>query len=134
MTNSFTAFAFAPGELKTTIPCSAHLSTGILFVPAPALPIANSSVPNAKSCIFAERTRIPVGFSTASPTVYLDLSNKSVPQAAILFSVKILYMIFNANLLNNTKMCLDPIIMLLFINNELLNHILCYIVIFKQRE
>ena len=39
-TNSFTAFALAPGVLKTTIPLSVHKSTGILFTPAPALEIA----------------------------------------------------------------------------------------------
>ena len=39
-TSSFTAFALAPGVLKTTIPCSVHLSTGILLTPAPARAIA----------------------------------------------------------------------------------------------
>ena len=39
-TNSFTAFAFAPGVLKTTIPFSVHKSIGILFTPTPALDIA----------------------------------------------------------------------------------------------
>lgn len=35
MTASFTALAFAPGVLKTTIPCALASSIGILFVPAP---------------------------------------------------------------------------------------------------
>ncbi len=38
-TNSLTAFAFAPGVLKTTTPLSVASPTGMLFVPAPALPI-----------------------------------------------------------------------------------------------
>ena len=38
-TSSLTAFALAPGVLKTTIPLFVASSTGILFVPAPALPI-----------------------------------------------------------------------------------------------
>ena len=36
MTNSFTAFAFAPGVLKTAIPLEVQKSIGILLVPAPA--------------------------------------------------------------------------------------------------
>ena len=35
-TSSFTAFALAPGVLNTTTPASAHLSSGMLFTPAPA--------------------------------------------------------------------------------------------------
>ena len=38
-TSSLTAFALAPGVLNTTIPLSVASFTGILFVPAPALPI-----------------------------------------------------------------------------------------------
>ena len=37
ITSSFTAFAFAPGVLKTTIPFWVASSIGMLFVPAPAL-------------------------------------------------------------------------------------------------
>ena len=36
ITSSLTAFAFAPGVLKTTTPCLVHSSTLILLVPAPA--------------------------------------------------------------------------------------------------
>ena len=39
-TISFTAFAFAPGVLKTTTPFSEHSSTGTLLYPAPALATA----------------------------------------------------------------------------------------------
>ena len=37
-TNSLTAFALAPGVLKTTTPFFDAISIGILFTPAPALP------------------------------------------------------------------------------------------------
>ena len=89
--SSLTAFEFAPGVLNTTIPCSAHFSTGILFTPAPALAIASRLSGISISCIFAERTIIAVGFSALSLTVYLALSKISVPQVAILFRVKTLY-------------------------------------------
>src|SRR5688500_19143092 len=36
MTSSLTAFAFAPGALKTGIPRLESRATGMLFVPAPA--------------------------------------------------------------------------------------------------
>ena len=39
ITSSFTAFAFAPGVLKTTIPFSVASLIGMLLVPAPALAI-----------------------------------------------------------------------------------------------
>ena len=39
-TISLTAFALAPGVLKTGIPIFEHSSTGILLTPAPALTIA----------------------------------------------------------------------------------------------
>ena len=39
-TISLTAFAFAPGVLKTTIPFSEHSLTGTLLNPAPALATA----------------------------------------------------------------------------------------------
>lgn len=45
--SSFTALAFAPGVLNTTIPFSVHRSTGILFTPAPALAIAFKSFENS---------------------------------------------------------------------------------------
>ena len=39
-TSSFTPLALAPGVLNTTIPFSAHSSSGILLTPAPALATA----------------------------------------------------------------------------------------------
>ena len=38
-TSSFTAFALAPGLLKTTMPFFVASDTGILSTPAPALPM-----------------------------------------------------------------------------------------------
>ncbi len=58
ITNSFTPLALAPGVLNTTIPCSAHLSRGILFTPAPALPMAFKDGSNSISCITALLTKI----------------------------------------------------------------------------
>ena len=42
MTSSLTAFAFAPGVLKTGTPILLSFGTGMLFVPAPARPTASS--------------------------------------------------------------------------------------------
>ena len=56
ITSSFTPFAFAPGVLNTTIPCSAHLSSGILLTPAPARATASSDLGSSISCIAALRT------------------------------------------------------------------------------
>ena len=86
-TSSFTAFAFAPGVLNTTMPCSAHLSTGILFTPAPARAMASRLLPNSISCIAAERTMIASGFSGASAMAYFAASRRQVPTLEILLSV-----------------------------------------------
>ena len=44
MTISLTAFALAPGVLKTTTPFSEHSEILMLFVPAPAREIANNDL------------------------------------------------------------------------------------------
>ena len=49
--SSFTALALAPGALNTTIPCFAHLSSGMLFTPAPALPTASRLSESSISCM-----------------------------------------------------------------------------------
>ncbi|MBQ7266938.1 MAG: hypothetical protein IJR11_01075, partial [Synergistaceae bacterium] len=54
-TSSLTLLAFAPGVLKTTIPCSEHFSIGILLTPAPALAIALS--PSGKVMLFISDER-----------------------------------------------------------------------------
>ena len=89
ITSSFTAFAFAPGVLNTAMPCSEHLSIGILFTPAPARAIAKRPAPNCISCIEAERTIIAAGSSALSVQTYFALSKRSVPHFAILLSVNI---------------------------------------------
>ena len=52
-TASLTPLALAPGVLKTTMPCSAHLSSGILFTPAPALATARRPSGRSISCMAA---------------------------------------------------------------------------------
>ena len=47
ITSSLTAFAFAPGVLKTTTPVSVASLMGILLTPAPALAIADRLFPNS---------------------------------------------------------------------------------------
>ena len=56
-TSSFTLLAFAPGVLKTTIPCSAQRSSGMLFTPAPALATAITLSGISIAFMSAERTR-----------------------------------------------------------------------------
>ena len=68
-TSSFTALALAPGVLNTTMPFSRHLSTGMLFTPAPARAMASRFSPSSMSCMEAERTRMPSGFSISGEKV-----------------------------------------------------------------
>ena len=86
ITSSLTPFAFAPGVLNTAIPSSVHLSTGILFTPAPALAIAIRLSEKSISCIFALLTRIPEASSILSVLAKLS-SNLEIPKEAILFNV-----------------------------------------------
>ena len=65
-TCSLTALAFAPGVLNTTIPLSAHLSSGILLTPAPALAIARRLSGNSISCILALLTSTASASSNAA--------------------------------------------------------------------
>ncbi|OQA17864.1 MAG: hypothetical protein BWY61_02093 [Firmicutes bacterium ADurb.Bin354] len=65
-TSSLTAFALAPGVLKTTTPFSAHLSRGILLTPAPARATAKSFSGSSISCIAALLTRIASASFTSS--------------------------------------------------------------------
>ena len=92
ITSSFTAFAFAPGVLKTTIPFSAHFSSGILLTPAPALAIASRLSGNSISCISWLLTITPVVPSISSVIVYLSVKRAS-PTGEILFRVVILYIL-----------------------------------------
>ena len=68
-TSSFTALAFAPGVLNTTMPCSEHFCTGMLFTPAPARAMASRFSGSSMSCMAAERTRMPSGFSISGEKV-----------------------------------------------------------------
>ena len=68
-TSSLTAFAFAPGALNTGTPRRFIAGTGMLFVPAPARPIAFTESAIVIACMSADRTRIASGradsFATA---------------------------------------------------------------------
>ena len=65
-TISFTAFAFAPGVLNTTMPSSAQRSSGMLFTPAPARAMAWRLSGNAVSCRAALRTSTPSAWVRSS--------------------------------------------------------------------
>ena len=69
-TSSFTALAFAPGELNTTTPFSAISSSGMLFTPAPARATQSSFPPTSMPCMSALRTSMASGSSTSALTLY----------------------------------------------------------------
>ena len=66
-TSSLTAFAFAPGELKTGTPRCESSGTGMLLVPAPARPTASTLAGMSMPCMSAERTRIASGRPISGP-------------------------------------------------------------------
>ena len=68
-TSSFTALALAPGVLNTTMPFSVQASTGMLFTPAPARAMASRFSPSSMSCMEADRTKMPWGFSISGEKV-----------------------------------------------------------------
>jgi hypothetical protein len=68
-TSSFTALAFAPGALNTGTPRFDISATGMLFVPAPARPIALTLAGIGMACMSCERTRIASGLSSDFATV-----------------------------------------------------------------
>jgi len=63
ITSSLTALALAPGALNTGMPRSLMASTGILFTPAPARPMASTESAMGLSCIFSERSSRASGCS-----------------------------------------------------------------------
>ena len=84
ITSSFTPFAFAPGVLKTTIPFFAQESSGILFTPAPARPIARRESGSVISCIEALRRSTASAFSIESAMQYVS-SKRLIPALEIGF-------------------------------------------------
>ncbi len=68
-TSSFTAFAFAPGALKTGTPRPLIAFTGMLFVPAPARPIARTESGIFIAFMSCERTRIASGCAASLETL-----------------------------------------------------------------
>jgi len=67
-TSSLTALALAPGALNTGTPRADISVTGMLFVPAPARPIALTVPGMAMPCMSCERTMIASGLSIVLPT------------------------------------------------------------------
>lgn len=68
-TSSFTALELAPGVLKTTTPCSAKRSWGMLFTPAPARATQRMESGTSMSWMSVERMRMasaPFASSTIS--------------------------------------------------------------------
>ena len=94
-TSSLTALAFAPGVLNTTIPVSLHLSTGMLFTPAPARAMARRLAGNGISFILKLRTSIASGFDISDAISYLSREKSPKPAGEILFNVWILYVMIN---------------------------------------
>ena len=64
ITSSFTAFALAPGVLKTGIPISVILSTGMLLVPAPQRAMARTLDSTSSSCSLCERSKMAWGLES----------------------------------------------------------------------
>ena len=86
--NSLTAFALAPGVLKTTTPSSANLSKGILLTPAPALATHKTLFGNSISCIAALLTITASALSILSVDTSYSLGNTFNPIGDILFKQK----------------------------------------------
>ena len=87
ITSSATAFAFAPGVLKTTMPCSLQRSSGMLFTPAPARAIASRLSLNVVFSRSALRTRIPSGASASTETSNRFLGSFAKPTGLMAFRV-----------------------------------------------
>ena len=83
-TSSLTPFAFAPGVLNTTIPFSAHLSSGMLLTPAPARATARRLSDSSRSCMDALLTRTASASAKLSVTSYVS-GKSSIPHLAIGF-------------------------------------------------
>ena len=83
-TISLTPLALAPGVLKTTIPLSAHLSSGMLLTPAPALATAKRLSDKSNSCIDALLTRTASASAKLS-VVPKDAGKRIIPTLAIGF-------------------------------------------------
>jgi hypothetical protein len=67
-TSSFTALAFAPGALNTGTPRRLMTSTGMLFTPAPARPMALTLAGISALCMSAERTMTASGWPISDAT------------------------------------------------------------------
>ncbi len=93
MASSLTAFALAPGALKTGTPLALIASMGMLLVPAPARPIAATVSGISMSCILYDRTSMASGCAISDATSYRSRGKWRSPSTAMLFSVSILYIV-----------------------------------------
>ena len=103
ITSSLTAFAFAPGVLKTQIPFLAYSACGILFTPAPALATANREDGTSYSSILKERTSMPTGFCELSVRLYPSSTGFASLEIELSFKISI----FSPAFLNDTALCLS---------------------------
>ena len=94
MTNSFTAFALAPGALNTGTAKSDNFSRGILLTPVPALPTALSEEGISIERISKDLRIIASGSNIFSSTMYVSSGKDSMPSLAILLSLSILYIFY----------------------------------------
>src|SRR5262245_40098674 len=90
ITSSFTALAFAPGALKTGTPRLFIRSTGMLFTPAPARPIALTLAGMSIACMSWERTRMASGSCRCAPWAYCPAGSRFNPTWEIELSVRTL--------------------------------------------
>ena len=82
-TISLTAFAFAPGVLKTTTPFFEHCWTGTLFTPAPALAIALSELSKSSSVNLKLLSNNASGDLRSSETSNLNSFKREMPVSAM---------------------------------------------------
>ena len=84
-----TAFAFAPGALNTGTPRRLIIGTGMLFVPAPARPMARTESGIDIACMSADRTRIASGRADSLVTEYISAGKRFRPTCEIWLSTRI---------------------------------------------
>src|SRR5690242_6054825 len=104
-TSSFTALALAPGALNTGTPRFDISATGMLFVPAPARPIAFTLAGIVMACMSCERTRIASGCSSDFAVVYRAAGRRCNPWLEIWLSVRMPYFVMGfVGLVNSSEL------------------------------
>ena len=121
-TSSFTAFAFAPGVLNTGTPFCVHFSMGMLFVPAPARATASRLSFSSILCISKLRRMMPSGFSAFSSITKFCSGSFASPVFAMLFKVRMVYIMSLLFRYKKRVVCHDPFGFYLFsISNFFMN-------------